>query len=151
MSLVRWSTSCWYIYEPCGTAWTLKVCLFGQFNVVDILRNYSKIESKAKKDGYSFFQRLELRAYLKLWALWRMKKVTYKQYVKLLNIIRDYGHTKRYIEDPWDFENVIGGTGIPKSFQIAPVLCNATLRDIELKQEERNKIKNSALYKALQE
>lgn len=147
MSLVRWSTSAWYIFEPCGSNWTIEVCSFGQFSVVDILRNYSTIDKKAKVDGYyTLMDRLELRAYLKLWAFWKMKKLSFKQYVKGLNALRSYGHIKCYVNDPWDNHK-----GIPKEFQVVPVLCNKALAKYEAKREERRKFKESPLMKALNE
>lgn len=134
MALCRWSSSAWYIFDVSNR--TIEVCLFGQFSIVDILRRYSEIEEQAKSEGYSFLERLELRAYLKLWALFKMKKLTYKQYSKGLNFLRTTRKVEQYLKNPWDFEEIVS-KGIPKTFQIKPVLCNKALA----KYEERRKKK----------
>jgi hypothetical protein len=152
MSLCRWSTSAWYIYEPCGSRWMLEICTFRQVSVVDILRRYSEIEAQAKSEGYGILDRLELRAYLKLWAFWRMKKLTFNRYVRLLNYIRSYGHIRCYVNDPWGYNDYTAyGEGIPKEFQIPPALCNKSLAKFEAKREERRKITESPLMKAMNE
>lgn len=109
MALSRWSHSHHYIYEPCGSGddgeeRCLQVCLFGHFPVSTILNSYEVIEARAKDDGYDFISRLELKLYLKSWALFVTKHIDIKKHVRHLEILRAYGIVKRYVQDPWDQE-----------------------------------------------
>lgn len=128
MSLCRWSTSCWYIFEPCGSAWTIEVCGFGHFSVPKILRDFPSINRKAKAEGYTFLERLELRAYLQTWALFKMKKISRKNYVNILNLIRTYSESKMYVEDPYNVFQFGKHKGIPRQLQ-CKVSFNKALED----------------------
>jgi hypothetical protein len=118
MSLCRWSNSCWYIYEPVGSSYVLEVCGFGYFGTPQILRDFSSINKKAKKEGYTYLERMELRGYLQLWALWKMKKLSRKTYVRLLNCLRTYSEAKQYILDPYNVFNFGQHKGIPRVLQV---------------------------------
>lgn len=148
MSLCRWSNSVWYIYEPCGSNYTLEVCGFGQFTVVDILRNFKLVNKQAKAEGYTFLERLELRAYLTLWSLFRMKKMKWNTYRNLLNYLRTYSESKMYVENPYNVFHV--KDGIPKELQIHP--CFGPISPKMKEKLARLEIRrNSPLAKALRE
>lgn len=104
MALSRWSFSDHYIYDTGegedGLS-TVEVCGFGQFVASDILENYKRIENKAKRTGYGFFSRLELRAYLTLWAKLNAGSLHYKDATFLINTLRLYGYIKEYLKDPY--------------------------------------------------
>lgn len=117
MALSRWSNSVHYIFEPCGSKWSIEVCGFGQFSVPQILRHYKEIETRAKVSGYSFRERLELRAYLASWALFKMGKINPKRFRILVEGLRLYGSIGIYSKDPWSpfFEH-----GLPKQLTPKP-------------------------------
>lgn len=153
MTLCRWSTSAWYIYKPCGTnRFTIEVCLFGQVTVPEIIRNYDFINKKAKLEGYSFFERLELRAYLKLWAYFKMKKLSFKTYVKGLEVLRGLRQIQYYIQNPYDYKPFLGEKGnIPNILQVKKTLCNKSLAKYEERRQKRKELYNSPLAKAMRE
>lgn len=109
MALSRWSHSEWYIYEPCGREQGLQVSLFGYFTLGDILIRYDRIDAKAKSEGASFTERLELRAYMKSWALWQAGKMDRRRYHRILKALRFYGHVRYYCREPnqWNFDGIM--------------------------------------------
>lgn len=103
MALSRWSFSDHYIYDTGDSENGLPeitVCGFGQFEISDILNNYVNIENKAKEQGYGLFSRLELRAYLTLWARLENRSLAYKDAAVLINILRMMGHIRMYVREP---------------------------------------------------
>lgn len=104
MALSRWSHSDHYIYD-CGKnedgEEALQICLFGKFSVSQILQQYNLVETRAKLDGYGFFSRLELKLYLKSWALFQTSQISRKEHVSHLMWLRRYGIVCRYTQDPW--------------------------------------------------
>lgn len=104
MALARWSFSDHYIYDISDEE--IEVCMFGQFTVSDILNNYVDIENKAKQHEYGLFSRLELRAYLTLWAKLKNKSLNYKDATVMINILRMLGHVRMYIREPLPDSNL---------------------------------------------
>ncbi len=104
MALSRWSFSDHYIFDvgkDDNEISCVEVCGFGQFNASEILNDYSYIGNKAKDRGYGFFSRLELWAYLTLWAKLSEKQIKYKDATVLINLLRMYGHVKEYAREPF--------------------------------------------------
>lgn len=117
MALSRWSHSAHYIYEV--DAGVLQVCLFGNFTVSEILNNYKPINERAKNEGYTFLERLELKLYLKSWALFMTNEIDSQRYIKILKRLRLYGKIMYYAKSPWSYKE------IPKELQIAPCFSMA--------------------------
>jgi hypothetical protein len=104
MALCRWSFSDHYIFDvgkDDNEISYVEVCGFGQFNSSQILNDYNSIEEKAKENSYGFFSRLELWAYLTLWAKLSEKQIKYKDATVLINLLRMYGHVKKYVQEPF--------------------------------------------------
>ncbi len=103
MALSRWSHSAFYIYE--SSDGELQICLFGHYTLKEINEEYCKIEQKAKEQECTFLERLELRAYLKLWAKFMDGKIEFPKYIKILNWLRAYGFVKSYVESPYRYKD----------------------------------------------
>lgn len=157
MALCRWSSSAWYIYEPCGSnSYTIRVEFFGNFTVPEIIRDYNHINRYAKDKGYGIIDRLELRAYLKLWAYSRMRKLSWKAYVRGLETLRGLRQLQYYVQDPYSYTPFLGKTGdLPSIVQVEKVLCNKALARYEARREEqleeKRKFTESGLAKAMSE
>lgn len=103
MALSRWSYSDWYIYD-CGENENgepeICVCTIGQYTVNEILYDYSKLSKTVSSLGYGIISRIELRAYLTLWAKLESRKIEHDLASALINLLRLAGHIRWYVHEP---------------------------------------------------
>lgn len=106
MSLSRWSHSNHYIYVVDKDR--LQVLLFGHFTSYTILNRYRVIDRSARREDMSLYDRLELYAYLIIWAKAERKQIDWDIANKLIKVLRNIGRLRHYVkgytEDMPEFE-----------------------------------------------
>jgi hypothetical protein len=98
MSLIRWSSSPGYIYEPVGDDKCLTIECHGYFSLEELKNTNKVIEQVAAGCDYSKRDLLELKLYIKNWVEVQTGAIKFPQYVTRLTQLRRISEMNYYLK-----------------------------------------------------
>lgn len=103
MSLSRWNFSRWYIYEQDSDS--LSICGDGFISLEDLNKDFDATLERFKKDE-SLLDFSILKTYVKQWFDAKTDKISYEEYSKKLESLRNFEYRKSYFNSG-DLDNYL--------------------------------------------